>query len=196
MTGYERRSLQKRETILSISKELFKRRGIEEISMDEIAAEAHVSKVTIYKYFGSKETLVTEVVDVVLCAILEEYDALFTSSRGFAEKLRAYVALRQKSIAEKDHFVVDQACRLYSSLRGSVTRRQDQAIAYLLRLFSDGKREGAVNRDVDDDLIALHFDVLMCYLRYNPESIGRLYADPEQYKRYMTLFWSPIVNLE
>ena len=195
MTGYERRTLRKRATILATSKALFKERGIAQVSMDEIASRADVSKVTIYKYFQSKESLVSELVDAVFHGIIEAYDEMFVSPRSFVEKLSGYVALRQQSIVEKDHLLVDQACKLYSSLHEGVVRHQERAIAYLLRLFREGKKGGAVDPDVDDELVALHFDVLMCYLRHSPDSIESLYADPEKYKRSMTLFWSPIVQL-
>ena len=43
--------------ILETAKRLFLNQGFEGVSMDQIAAEAGVSKLTVYSHFGDKETL-------------------------------------------------------------------------------------------------------------------------------------------
>ena len=54
MNGHDRRRQQISERIKKTALELFKDHGVEQISMDTIAEQADVSKVTIYKYFQSK----------------------------------------------------------------------------------------------------------------------------------------------
>ncbi|MFI0505344.1 TetR/AcrR family transcriptional regulator [Streptomyces albogriseolus] len=51
----------KRQAILRAARELFLREGFG-VGMDSIAAEAGVSKVTVYNHFGSKEALFTSVI--------------------------------------------------------------------------------------------------------------------------------------
>lgn len=46
--------------IVSAAARLFYRRGIRVVSVDEVAAEASVTKVTIYKHYRAKDELVTE----------------------------------------------------------------------------------------------------------------------------------------
>jgi TetR/AcrR family transcriptional repressor of mexJK operon len=58
----EGRTAQKRRAILEAATEVFLRDGYLGASMDEIAQLADVSKQTIYKRFGSKETLFLEIV--------------------------------------------------------------------------------------------------------------------------------------
>ncbi|MGZ3329359.1 MAG: TetR/AcrR family transcriptional regulator, partial [Xanthobacteraceae bacterium] len=47
----------KRASIVGGAKDVFLRHGFEGASMDEIAAAAGVSKMTVYRYFRSKEQL-------------------------------------------------------------------------------------------------------------------------------------------
>lgn len=49
-----------REYILEVAGDLFSRQGINSTSVDNIAAQAQVAKVTLYKYFKSKELLIIE----------------------------------------------------------------------------------------------------------------------------------------
>src|SRR5215831_3308511 len=58
MTGKERR-----EQLLDIGRKLFAARGFEGTSIEEIAAQAGVSKPVVYEHFGGKEGLYAVVVD-------------------------------------------------------------------------------------------------------------------------------------
>jgi AcrR family transcriptional regulator len=58
MTGKERR-----EQLLNIGRHLFAERGFEGTSIEEIAAQAGVSKPVVYEHFGGKEGLYAVVVD-------------------------------------------------------------------------------------------------------------------------------------
>ena len=51
------KDLSKRAAILDVAKRLFSREGFDGVSMDQIAAEAGVSKLTVYSHFGDKESL-------------------------------------------------------------------------------------------------------------------------------------------
>ncbi len=51
---------QMREHILGVASDLFSSRGINATSVDTIVAEAGIAKVTLYKYFKSKEQLILE----------------------------------------------------------------------------------------------------------------------------------------
>ena len=52
----------KRAAILQAAKQLFPQHGFDKVSMDQIAAEAGVSKLTVYSHFQDKETLFVEAV--------------------------------------------------------------------------------------------------------------------------------------
>lgn len=51
------KDLAKRAAILDAAKRMFATHGFSGVSMDQIAAEAGVSKLTVYSHFGDKETL-------------------------------------------------------------------------------------------------------------------------------------------
>src|ERR1700688_605540 len=58
MTGKERR-----EQLMDIGRRVFAERGLDGVSIEEIAAQAGVSKPVVYEHFGSKEGLYALVVD-------------------------------------------------------------------------------------------------------------------------------------
>lgn len=58
------KDLGKRTAILEAAKRLFPLHGFDGVSMDQIAAEAGVSKLTVYSHFGDKESLFTAAISV------------------------------------------------------------------------------------------------------------------------------------
>src|SRR5215469_7738359 len=73
MTGKERR-----EQLLDIGRRLFAERGLDGTSIEEIAAQADVSKPVVYEHFGGKEGLYAVVVD----REVERFVAMATSLLG------------------------------------------------------------------------------------------------------------------
>jgi len=75
------KDLGKRAAILEAAKALFIDQGYTGVSMDAIAAQAGVSKLTVYSHFGDKETLFTEAVQSKCIEMLP--DTLFiTDAEG------------------------------------------------------------------------------------------------------------------
>lgn len=78
----------KRQAILRAARELFLREGFG-VGMDTIAAEAGVSKVTVYNHFGSKEALFTAVITSALDEPLAGESSAALAGLAEAEDLRA-----------------------------------------------------------------------------------------------------------
>ena len=73
--GDARESNGKREAILAAALTLFHRYGFRKTSVDALAAEAQVSKPTVYAHFADKDALFAAVCDHVLEGILSEAQA-------------------------------------------------------------------------------------------------------------------------
>ncbi|MEU1574518.1 TetR/AcrR family transcriptional regulator [Streptomyces collinus] len=82
------RAEQKRQAIVRAARELFLREGFG-VGMDTIAAEAGVSKVTVYNHFGSKEALFTAVITSALDEPLAGESSAALEGLAEAEDLRA-----------------------------------------------------------------------------------------------------------
>lgn len=117
--AHEGRSARKRRTIVAAARELFLREGFVGASVDGIAALAGVSKQTVYKHFGDKERLFTEVaydtVDAVGQPFFAQIDSLEDSQdveadiRELAGRLIGIVA--NKELLQLRRLVIGQAAR-------------------------------------------------------------------------------------
>jgi AcrR family transcriptional regulator len=62
----EQKKSEQREAILEAARVLFGERGVEQVTMAEVAAAAGVSRATVFNYFASKYALVEAITDDVL----------------------------------------------------------------------------------------------------------------------------------
>ena len=70
MGGTSRMSaLERREQLISVGQTLFAQRGYDTLSVEEIAANAKVSKPIIYEHFGGKEGLYAVIIDREITAL-------------------------------------------------------------------------------------------------------------------------------
>lgn len=105
----------KREAILKGAKSVFLKHGFGDASMDEVAAVAGVSKMTVYRHFGSKEELfagvVTESCQQLFTEEIEEIFALppHEALRNFARKMTEIFFARDT--AELHRIVIAEARR-------------------------------------------------------------------------------------
>jgi AcrR family transcriptional regulator len=88
MTGQERR-----QQLLDIGRRLFAERGFEGTSIEEIAAQAGVSKPVVYEHFGGKEGLYAVVVDREVARLTTVFTTLFDGTNTKAKFEAAAVLL-------------------------------------------------------------------------------------------------------
>jgi TetR/AcrR family transcriptional regulator, mexJK operon transcriptional repressor len=96
----------KRQVIADAALRVFLRRGFAGASIDEIAAEGHVSKPTIYAYFSSKEELFRQ----IMAAIVEHAQSGLTTftpapaqdATDVARELHEYAQIWMRSILQPD----------------------------------------------------------------------------------------------
>lgn len=182
---------QRREQLLELGLRLFARRAYDEVSIDEIARQASVSKGLLYHYFGSKRDFYVEVVRHASAGLLE---ALQSVDEGLEPKQRAraglsrylafvqehadaYVALMTgglgsdpavQGILEESRRVVVQ--RIWSDIAPALGLQRPPAIfAMALRSWIGAVEAAALewleHHDVErEDLLRLLVDTLQCHV--------------------------------
>lgn len=120
MTAVRLPAAQRRRQLLEVALSVFARRGYHETSMNDLAAEAGVTKPVLYQHFPSKGALYLELVDDVggrLIDAIEEAAGDTVDARGqLVNGLRAYFS-----------FVADQR-RAFALLFGGSAPRDDELV--------------------------------------------------------------------
>jgi AcrR family transcriptional regulator len=175
-TPREHGRLDKRNAIVEAAKHVFLRHGYTDASVDAIAAEARVSKQTIYNHFGDKEQLFRTVIQTAQrdaeaeargrvgadlgLTLLEDFlgdsDDLDRDLRTFAQR-SARFALRE-DIAALRRLVVAEAPH-HPELLAEWGRRRPELELALARAIERQTKRGVL--DVPDAALAAHQFVLL-----------------------------------
>lgn len=149
MNGFEKRTANKKDAITDAARELFCARGVQAVSIKEIAAAAGVSQVSIYNYFGDKNALAQAAFAAIIEDAVSSYQVILRSQRSFDEKLNAVMA-HKGDLAEKiaaSHFG-EQAwddATLQQIFQKSVREQARE----LYRAFVElGKEEGKIDPSI------------------------------------------------
>ena len=131
---------------------VFERKGFVESTISDIAAEAGVSKPTVYQYVDSKRWLLETIVEQVIYPLRHGIDEILTSDLSLRDKLDRYLMLQIRSairyrtyyavLTSDQHQLSDQALRSYLSWARDVNRAAQG-------LFSDCAKAGVVRDDLD-----------------------------------------------
>ena len=170
----EGRSAGKRRAILGAAREVFLRNGYLAASMDEVAALADVSKVTVYKHFSDKRGLF---IAVVTGAIHEAED----SSRSLVDRLGASMeverdlrafARRHITLVAQPHLIRMRRMIIAESIRFPDLAKTwhrtgpERAHAMLARQIEQLVRRGLL-RAADPLLAAQHLNYLILSVPLN-----------------------------
>jgi AcrR family transcriptional regulator len=165
----------KRRAILEAARTAFFAGGFRGTSMDEVAAQAGVSKQTIYKHFADKERLfaeiVTATVDEVADPVHDEVLALRDSGdieadlRDVARRQLSGV-MRQPMLLQLRRLVIGEANRFPELGRAFYERGPGRTIEALASAFERLAARGVLELD-DPVLAAQHFNWLIMSIPLN-----------------------------
>jgi AcrR family transcriptional regulator len=160
MNGHERRRQRIIGRIKKSALELFTTSGADKVSMDAIAARAHVSKVTIYKYFHSKQELRRQVVNLYIDDALSDVEKLLGSDLDFLEKLKITLLAQLNSLkvagSQALFDLLEEDGQVEGNLPGSLN---DRIREIMFRFYQEGKEAGYIEPGLSFDLLYLFSEI-------------------------------------
>lgn len=145
-----------RDRIIQTATELIKQYGLRGFTLDDITGELSMSKKTLYKYFSSKNELISEIVqkaaEVEKQRVLQEVDCCLT----WFERLNAilsvysYPAIPFRVLNELQRYFPDEQKTIHE------IRRFRQQMA--LTVLEEGIAKGEIRDDVDPAIMLLMFN--------------------------------------
>ncbi len=139
----------RRQALIAAARALFDARGFEAVTIEEIAAQAGVSKRTFFRYFPTKEDVVFPEHEARLARFRELVSRRLPGEAPLAGVQRAFVVLGSQLMADRDEVValqrvVDRSQALVASDRAR-DRQWDEVVAAAL---ADGREPAPAERMV------------------------------------------------
>jgi AcrR family transcriptional regulator len=158
-----RKKLETRARIMETAVEIFSERGIDGVTVDEIAAAADVGKGTIYNYFPAKEDIVIAFLVEFERQVQAEAAQLINRRRTLESILTAFVQF-QFTLKEPHHAFVrvflTQMFARTAAFRPWMQQLQTVIDPTLDQLFSGLRRRGVLRSDVDISKLIEVFKVM------------------------------------
>ena len=177
MDGFQRRTEQKKDDILRAAKALFKTYGFSKVSVADIAREAHVSHVTIYNYFGNKDSLVRDIIKTIMTDIVTQSNELVKSDIPFLEKLDGIISGKVQTAGYYQG-------ELALMVRGNPELRsylddlwEHEVNTILQRLLEEGQAGGYISRDISLESVLLFNRIIRAWVYALDADLRKLKGD-------------------
>jgi AcrR family transcriptional regulator len=166
VNGYEKITQRKIDSILRAATELFYKYGVSKVNMDEVANYANVSKVTIYKYYKSKDELFKEVVKKIYSKTFIEIEEIVNSKNNFTQKLKFIIYSKVKSAnIAKGVFIYEKF--------------EKRKINLMNKLLEEGKKENYIRNDITIQDFNMYIEIFQSGLNSKIEYIENISKDKQ-----------------
>ena len=178
MNGFERRKEHNKQKILNATESLLKKHYFKEVTIEDIAREAGVSKVTIYHHFSSKDNLIYYYVQIFASKVQERFRELLKTDKSYMEKLEAIFEFATEVNESSPGFNTDEI-RNDPKLQQLVDSVLSQQREVVFEYIKEGKKQGYLNPDLSDEAIRSYIEIVSQGMRANPEVHHKMRHDPK-----------------
>ena len=147
--GHKKRA-RTRQALVEAALRIYAHKGVGELALNELAAEAEVSNGTVYNYFTTRE----EVLSAVGVALIEEFSRLIDATMQGIESAPQRVAIAMRMLIERAFADPDWAAAIVRVMHFDMNMRST-AIEFLRADLQTGVAQGAFS--YSDEQVALEF---------------------------------------
>ena len=176
MDGFAKRTEEKRQAILSAAYDLMTEKQ-SRFTVSELAKQAHVSPVSIYNYFGSKEQVMVEVLNQMTEEQMNWIDAQLESNAPFETLL---VDILKRKI--KTAVLFDETVTTMIQQDPNWEQLASRGYASFARLIEYGKQQGAIDATLSTTSYLRYVQLMQQAILSDPHfSIGDMKETMEDY---------------
>lgn len=194
MDGFEKRRNDKKSIILQTALELFGKYGFEKVTITEIAEKAHVSKVSIYNFFESKDNLRRIIIKNILDESLEETKALVEKECNFIDKMGEYLGNRIMYGNRYNMEFFFDAVGSDPVLRQYFDDFSTENKRLISRLIKEGKKIGYFSSDISDTAIETYIDIFYSYFLHSRKISATFEHNPKLAEEINLLFLDGLIR--
>lgn len=158
--GFDLRREKKMKNIEEAALELLNQKDISNITMDEIASNAGVSKVTLFNYYNTKDNLINTTIRNSLFSIYEEYERLVEGNLPFEQTYIELTQYKMKKIQSTTSMFFHNVMQQYASDTTFFDKdAQEASDRLVLRLLQKGRKEGKINPAYSDEVLLMFMHI-------------------------------------
>ncbi len=154
--------MEPRQRLIQKSIELFTQYGIRQVTMDQIAEEAGMSKRTIYEMFRDKDTLVWECLETMNRQHMEELQSILSLASNAIEALYKFAQHGEQKNAGINRLFFEDLRKIYPHFWNIMKERtQPGSGSFSCNILEKGIREGIFVEDINVEIVDAFFYVII-----------------------------------
>ncbi len=179
---------QKFRQLVATATELFMRFGIRRVSVEEICAEAGVSKMTFYKYFKNKIELSKYLLTQIYTESLIEYRNIMAQQIPYVEKVKLIIQMKhnQTTILSQEFFN-DFSKNPNPEIAALLERLKAESLNEILKDFKVAIKNGNIRQNLKPEFILYFLNHLNEMIK-DPQLLN-LYNSPNELIMELTNFF-------
>lgn len=162
MNRRERKKEETRENIIDCAVNLFREKGFQETSMEEIAEKSDVSKGTLYNYFSDKESILVGYFQIIIAGYGKKMKDKFIESKDIKITLNSLLDLIS-GIFKDDHQLASIYFKYRSHTRLDFNQDSSQRSGiekWVLEVIERAQQEGQLRSDMPAMVLTRTFQFL------------------------------------
>jgi AcrR family transcriptional regulator len=174
------------QAILETGKKLFFRFGVRRVTVEEISAEAGVSKVTFYKYFKNKDDLFLRVMKELIQEGLDLTREVMNRDISFAEMVEELLRYKYMYMETYSQEFINEYLQDFPGIMKSLAPLLEKREKLLVDLYHMGRQRKEIRKEVNLEL----FQYLMGHalVMVTDPQLEAMYPDGRERVRIVTNF--------
>lgn len=142
----------KRNRIMDYAFKKFTTEGVSQVTMDDLARGVGMGKGTLYKFFPSKEALMSSTVEFFASRLEKSVEAVLSDEKlTSVEKLSLFLKIVAEKLSKLNPSALSYIERNMPEMFEKIEKTRERIIMKnLVRLFSEGKMSGLFDSQMDE----------------------------------------------
>ncbi len=142
-----------KEKILDIASKNIELYGLKKFTMDNISKDLKISKKTIYKYFKSKDDLISQYFEVIIESDKESTLELLEEKIPLDEKLYHIIYSYHKY--KLPVRILDEVYKFYPEEFKKIQEFKNFKVDLVKKILSESKKQGGIGKNVNINIVSL-----------------------------------------
>ncbi len=176
----------KKQSILISAIELLLQNGVKKTTMDDIAAYAMCSKVTIYKYFKDKDTLLVQIGEHIYTQNALKISNVISSEKDLVSKLYDFIDVISTFSDTGEYDLCEDLISYKPALKSAYENYKQTYEDALNTLIDLSVKSGITSPKLTQEMIFHYIDMGVQYYRGNERYRNKLHNDNSYRERFMS----------
>lgn len=175
-------------SLVKAARTLFFKFGIKKVTIEDIAKEANVSKMTFYRTFKNKEDIAVELFKKLYQENMAQYRSIMDSEEDFTIKIQQVIEVKQKKFEELSADLIEDVFNSnMNELSALIEKQKKDSNAKFINDLWVAQKKGWIRKDLKIDFLLYMLEWF--YSNMKNKQMEAIFNSPQEMSKQMTDFF-------